>query len=269
MATYVIGDIHGCYDQLQNLLDVIHFDINEDTLWFTGDLINGGPKPAEVIRFIKSLGDKQVCVLGNHDLVLLAMGAGSVTPTNDRKIGFEPFFNAPDHAELLAWLRMRPLVHYAPQFNMLLVHAGILPIWTLDDVLSYGAEVTNLLHGPQYLSLYDNMFGNEPAMWSEELSGWERIRFIINVLVRMRFCTVDGRLDLLTKGEVDAAPAGFAPWFKIPRKDNLKIVFGHWAALMGTTGVDHAIAMDTGCVWGQRLSARNLETGAIYAVPAN
>src|SRR5579872_2736445 len=134
MATYVIGDIHGCYDQLQKLLELIKFDPNQDYVWFTGDLVNGGPKPAEVLRLIKSLGNRQVCVLGNHDLVLLAYAAGKITPKNDRAIGFEPVFLAPDHQELLAWLRMRPMIHFDPKFNILLVHAGILPTWSLSDV---------------------------------------------------------------------------------------------------------------------------------------
>lgn len=267
MATYVIGDIHGCYDQLQNLLDVINFDSNNDILWFTGDLVNGGPKPAEVVRFIKSLGENQICVLGNHDLVLLAMAAGKVTPHNDRKIGFEPFFTADDNAELIHWLTKRPILHYDPQFNCVLVHAGILPSWSLQDVLAHKQEIEVLLHGSDNLSFYENMFGNEPAKWSNDLAGWDRIRFILNCFVRMRFCTQDGRLDLITKGEMNVAPSGYAPWFQIPRHDDLKIIFGHWAALMGTTNVPNAIAMDTGCVWGERLSARNLNTGAIFSVP--
>lgn len=267
MATYVIGDIHGCFVELQALLDTIKFNNKHDILWFTGDLINGGPQPAEVLRFIKSLGPQHVCVLGNHDLVLLAVATHSITPHNDRKIGFEPVFTAPDWEELIDWLRMRPVVHYDASFNMLLVHAGVLPHWDLTQIQSYARETEELLHGPNYLELYVNMFGNEPSQWSKNLKGWDRIRFIINCFMRMRFCTAQGKLDLITKGEANAAPAGYVPWFSIPRQDDLTIIFGHWAALLGQTGVMHAIAMDTGCVWGHSLSALCLDDKQIYSVP--
>lgn len=269
MATYVIGDIHGCYDQLQALLDLIKFDPSTDILWFTGDLINGGPKPAEVIRFIKSLGDRQICVLGNHDLVLLALAAGKRIPHNDRAIGFDPVFLAPDQQELIEWLRMRPMVHYDPNFNTLLVHAGVLPSWTLNEIRSYAHEVEVLLRGSNYLELYANMFGNEPDLWSADLTGWPRMRFIINCLTRMRFCSDQGQLELTSKGTINDAPTGFLPWFQIPRQDDLKIVFGHWAALLGNTNTPNAIAMDTGCVWGHSLSARCLENGHIHSITNN
>lgn len=269
MATYVIGDIHGCFDELQLLLAAINFNPQHDTLWFTGDLINGGPKPAEVMRFIKELGTKHICVLGNHDLVLLAMAAGQITPQNDRAIGFDPVFAAPDWQDLIAWLRMRPLVHFDPKFNILLVHAGVLPHWNLQQILGYAQEVAGLLHGPQYKQLYANMFGNEPHTWSEELTSWPRVRFLINCFTRMRFCTADGKLDLTTKGLAAQAPPGYAPWFQFPRADDLKIIFGHWAALRGHTGVAHAIAMDTGCVWGDSLSALCLDSDQLYSVAAN
>lgn len=265
MATYVIGDIHGCYDQLVELLDKINFTPN-DVLWFSGDLINGGPKPAEVIRFIKSLGSRHICILGNHDLVLLALGCGKVIPQNDRKIGFEPFFNAHDHIELLEWLRMRPLIHYDDTFKILLVHAGVLPQWDLTSIKQYAAEVELLLHNQDYEKLYENMFGNTPDAWSNQLTGWDRVRFIINCFTRMRFCTPSGQLDFTAKGNIDDGPSGFYPWFKIPRNDNLKIIFGHWAALLGKTNVANAIAIDTGCVWGNSLSAYCLETQQVHSV---
>lgn len=266
MATYVIGDIHGCYDELQLLLDTIKFNPQQDILWFTGDLINGGPKPAEVLRYIKSLGNKHICVLGNHDLVLLALAAEKVIPHNDRQIGFEPVFAANDWQELIAWLRMRPMVHFDAQRNILLVHAGVLPHWNISQIQQYAQEVEAHLQGVNYHTLYENMFGNEPEQWSASLTGWPRIRFIINCLTRMRFCTAAGALDLVAKGEVEAAPEGYFPWFKLPRNDELKIIFGHWAALRGKTGVENIIAMDTGCVWGDKLSALCLDTGKLYSV---
>lgn len=266
MATYVIGDIHGCYDELQKLLTKINFDEANDTLRFTGDLINGGPKPCEVLRLIKSLGDKHICVLGNHDLVLLACNTAIVTPKNDRKIGFEPVLQAPDRDELLDWLRMRKVIHFEPKYNLLLVHAGVLPIWSLSEIQQYASDVETLLHGDNYLELYANMFGDLPNMWSNSLVGFDRIRFIINCFMRMRFCTPSGQLDLTSKGTALDAPSGFLPWFKIPRKDNLNIIFGHWAALDGITNMPHAIAMDTGCVWDRSLTALCLDDNTRISV---
>lgn len=267
MATYVIGDIHGCYKQLQLLLETINFDPTNDTLWFTGDLINGGPQPAEVIRFIKSLDDKHICVLGNHDLVLLGVAAGKMTAPHDREIGFEPVLDASDCDELLDWLRMRPIVHYDASFNMLLVHAGVLPEWTLEDIKNYAHEVENVLRSKQAVELYGEMYGNLPDTWNNALTGWERIRFLINCFTRMRFCTASGKLDLITKGNIHDAPDGFKPWFEIPsvRDKNLKILFGHWAALMGNTGVENAIALDTGCVWGNCLTALRLDDWVFFS----
>lgn len=269
MATYVIGDIHGCYQQLLLLLDTIKFDSKKDLLWFTGDLINGGPQPAEVIRFIKSLGDKQVCVLGNHDLVLLGVAAGMMAAPHDREIGFEPVFEAADCDDLISWLRLRPVIHYDAKFNVLLVHAGVLPKWSLQEIQGYAREIENILRGEHATELYSEMYGNLPDTWSNTLTSWERIRFLINCFTRMRFCTPDGTLDLIAKGNVNHAPDGFKPWFEIPtiRDTNLKVLFGHWAALMGHTGVDNAIALDTGCVWGHSLTALRLDDWQYFSVP--
>lgn len=268
MATYVIGDVHGCFIQLQQLLTVINFNLEQDTLWFTGDLINGGPQPAETLRFIKSLGNKQVCVLGNHDLVLLGVDAGKLTAPNDRNLGFEPVLNSPDCEELIDWLRMRPLVHFDAKFNVLLVHAGVLPQWNLEQTQKYAHEIENILRSPQATELYGEMYGNLPDVWDENLSGWPRIRFLINCFTRMRFCSPAGKLNLTAKGTVQDAPTGFLPWFTIPtaRDPQLKILFGHWAALLGKTGVDNAIALDTGCVWGHHLTALRLDDYKFFSV---
>ena len=186
MATYAIGDVHGCYDQLQALLEKINFEPQHDKLWFTGDLVNGGPKSLETLRFIKSLGDHCICILGNHDLVLLGVAAGKLTAPNDRVIGFESILAAPDREELLNWLRMRPLTHYDAKFNALLVHAGVLPLWDLRKTLALADEVTNVLRGPTANSFFAEMYGNTPDIWDESLTDWPRIRFIINSLTRMR-----------------------------------------------------------------------------------
>ena len=268
MATYAIGDIHGCYDQLQALLNKINFDRNKDTLWFTGDLINGGPKPVETLRFIKSLGDKCITVLGNHDLVLLGVAAGKLSTPKDREVGFEPVLAAPDFAELIAWLRMRPLVHYDEKFNALIVHAGVLPQWDLTKILQLSLELETVIRGPNSADFFAQMFGNLPDTWDDDLTGHLRLRFIINCFTRMRFCDLNGKLDLITKGQINAAPAGFLPWFKVPnrRAENIKIIFGHWAALLGETGEENVLGIDTGCMWGHSLTALRLDDWQRFAV---
>ena len=268
MTTYVIGDIHGCYQQLCILLDNITFDPSKDVLWFTGDLINGGPQPAEVIRFIKSLGNKQVCVLGNHDLVLLGVAAGKIAAPHDRTIGFEPVLEAADRDELLNWLRFRPMIHYDATFNTLLVHAGVLPIWSLIEIQNYAHEIENILRSNNVVELYSTMYGNMPHTWTNALTSWDRIRFLINCFTRMRFCTPNGTLNLTAKGKIHDTPGqAFKAWFEIPtaRDYNLKVLFGHWAALMGHTGVNNAIALDTGCVWGHHLTALRLDDWKFFS----
>ena len=266
MATYVIGDVHGCFQELQQLLSLIKFDPQNDKLWFTGDLINGGPQPLETLRFIKSLGSQQICVLGNHDLVLLGIYAEQLTLPNDRKIGFEPVLNATDCTPLLEWLKMRPLVHFDANFNVLLVHAGVLPQWSLEEIQSYAKEVENVLRSANAIS--KEMFGDLPDIWSAGLEGFPRLRFLINCFTRMRFCSLDGQLDLINKGTITTTP-GFLPWFKIStqRDPNLTILFGHWATLLGKTNQSNAIALDTGCVWGHQLTALRLEDRKFFTVP--
>lgn len=268
MATYVIGDVHGCFDQLQMLLDLVHYDPSKDDLWFTGDLINGGPKPVEVLRFIKALDKRQICVLGNHDLTLLSIGLGKNIVTNDRINGFEPVLHAPDSHELLNWLQMRPLVHFDQNFNVLLVHAGVLPLWNIEQILSYANEVQHFLRTDDRQEFYMNMFGNLPDTWDENLVGWPRIRFLVNCFTRMRFCTAAGKLDLTSKGSLNDIPAGFSPWFMLPnaRPSNLQIIFGHWSALLGKTQTQNMLALDTGCVWGNYLTALCLEDLQRYSI---
>lgn len=270
MPTYAIGDIHGCFDELQKLLEKIRFDPRQDTLWFTGDLINGGPKPIETLRFIKKLGPKHICVLGNHDLTLLAIAAGKTNLHADKEriIGFEPVLNAPDRTELLAWLQNLPLIHFDAEFNTLLVHAGVLPIWNLSEIQTLAEEVESMLHGPRAAELFSQMFGDLPDTWNNNLFGWERIRFAINCFTRMRFCDAHGKIDLRSKGPASAAPTGFAPWFSFvdrPTRD-INIIFGHWAALEGKSNQTNVYAIDTGCVWGNSLTALCLNTWQRFAV---
>lgn len=171
MSTYAIGDIHGCYEQLLQLLNVINYNPQQDTLWFTGDLVNGGPQPAETVRFIKNLPSSTVCVLGNHDLSLLAVAANKIKDFRDRKIGLTQILNAEDRDELLEWLRHRPLTHYSAEFNTLLVHAGVLPIWDLAKVQELAREVETILRSSNPETLYEHFLGEEPAVWGDSLTG--------------------------------------------------------------------------------------------------
>lgn len=270
MATYAIGDIHGCFEQLQRLLDHIKYNSQHDTLWFTGDLVNGGPQPTETLRFIKDLGDKAVCVLGNHDLTLLAVASGKLAALNDRAIGYDAVFAAADRDTLLDWLRTLPLTHYDAEFNALLVHAGVLPTWDLTKIQQLSREVETLLRSTDIEKFYAVMHGDLPDTWSDTLTGIDRVRFIINTLTRMRFCNAAGSLALKSKGEAAKAPDGYAPWFTLinPSMQNTKIIFGHWAALLGETGVPNAFAIDTGCVWGNSLTALRLNDWRRFSIPA-
>lgn len=259
MSTYAIGDIHGCFEQLQHLLEIIKYDRKKDVLWFTGDYVNGGPQPLETLRFIKSLGDRNKCILGNHDVYLLGVAAGTVPKLNDRAIGIDEVLAAPDLPEITAWLRTLPFAYYDPAFNALLVHAGVLPQWSVPQILEYAHELSSVLRGPDHMTFLSMIIGNEPDTWSEELTGWPRIKFLYNCFTRMRFCDAHGKLDLDSKGDLHEVPEDFLPWFQLPRHNRyVKIIFGHWAALLGKTGVANALAIDTGCVWGNTLTALRL-----------
>jgi bis(5'-nucleosyl)-tetraphosphatase (symmetrical) len=269
MSTYAIGDIHACYDQLQQLLVKIQFNAARDQLWFSGDLINGGPKPLETMRFIKDLADNCVCVLGNHDIVLLGIAAEKLHPPHDKVAGFDPILQAADREDLINWLRMRPILHYDQHFNALIVHAGVLPQWDLATVQACAREVEALLRGSVANDFYSVMFGNLPDRWDPLLVGSDRFRFIINCLTRMRFCDPEGRLELEIKGNENSAPIGYLPWFEVPHRKtaNLNIIFGHWAALLGETGVAKVHAIDTGCMWGHSLTALRLDDWQRFSVP--
>jgi bis(5'-nucleosyl)-tetraphosphatase (symmetrical) len=257
MATYAIGDVQGCFDPLLRLLDKIDYDPLNDTLWFTGDLVNRGPKSLEVLRFIKKLRNSHV-VLGNHDLHLLSIvyTGASLEPEDT----FQTILKAPDKEELCTWLRHRSLLHHDPILDYTLVHAGFPPQWDLNKAIKCAEEVQTVLRGKHFIDFFINMYGNEPFQWNDSLVGWDRLRCITNCLTRLRFCDIKGNLELNTKGISD--PAGdYFPWFKLPnrRSKGLKILFGHWAALRGQTNEPNVYALDTGCVWGGCLTAMRLE----------
>lgn len=266
MSTYAIGDIQGCFAELENLLDAIHFDSTQDVLWFTGDLVNRGPRSLEVLRFIKSLGDQHVAVLGNHDLHLLAVSYG--VRDIHRGDTLREILDAPDRAEIFDWLRRRPLFHEDKTLGYVMAHAGLAPVWTVTDAHRLAREVETVLQGDSPEILLKNMYGNQPDYWDEKLTGIERWRAIINFFTRMRFCHADGRLDLSYKGEIIGKPDELIPWFLLPNRVNAetKIIVGHWAALGGKTDVPEVIAIDTGCVWGNCLTALRLDDGKRFSV---
>lgn len=269
MAIYAIGDIQGCYDPLRRLLDLLNFDPVADTLWLVGDLVNRGPQSVEVLRLVRSLGQRAVTVLGNHDLTLLAVAAGQVKPK--RKDTFHSVLDAPDGAALLDWLRHCPLLHHDAELGFTLVHAGLPPQWDLALAQGCAAEVEATLRGPHYAEFLGNMFGGEPRRWQEDLAGDDRLRFTVNALTRMRFCAADGALSFSEKGPPGSQKPGLLPWFLVPRRRNadLCIVFGHWAAL-GYYRAPGLYALDSGCVWGNRLTAVRLDEANVpaWSVPA-
>ncbi len=267
MSNFAIGDVQGCFDELQTLLQLIHFNPARDYLWFTGDLVNRGPKSLEVLRFVKALGEHAIVVLGNHDLHLLAVNCN---PENlNKNDTLDDILQAPDREELCNWLRQRPLLYHDVNLGYTMVHAGIPPQWDLNAALEHAHEVETVLQSPDYGNFFPHMYGDEPSRWDDHLSGWPRLRMISNYLTRMRFCDATGTLELHTKGTPAAPPPGLMPWFKIPTRANrsLKIIFGHWAALAGQTEEPGVYALDTGCAWGHHLSAMRLEDEAWFSVP--
>ncbi|HEU0196859.1 MAG TPA: symmetrical bis(5'-nucleosyl)-tetraphosphatase [Nevskiaceae bacterium] len=263
MATYAIGDVQGCLAPLQQLLDRLKFDPGTDHLWFTGDLVNRGPDSLGSLRFIRSLGDAAVTVLGNHDLHLLAIAYGVRKPRHDN---LDDVLNAPDRAELLDWLATRPLLIHDPEHDWTLLHAGLPPEWDLPTARDCAGEAEEWLRGPQRQHFLTTMYGDMPDRWNPATTGDARHRFTVNCLTRMRYCMPDGRLLFEPKGPPGTQPDGALPWFALPGRKSAghRIVFGHWASL----GQVHWPAaqvwnVDTGCVWGRSLSALCLETGVV------
>jgi len=257
MATYAIGDIQGCYDELRALLAKLSFSPDRDRVWFVGDLVNRGPKSLETLRFIKGLGDAAVTVLGNHDLTLLAKAAGLRDSKPKDTLG--PVFKARDRKALISWLRHRPLLHHDPKLGYTLVHAGLLPQWDLDLARRCAREVEKVLAGARYKGLLEHMYGDQPNRWSDDLRGWDRLRLITNAFTRLRYCDQQGRIYMEPKGPPGTQPKGLVPWFKVRKRRNagLKTVFGHWSSL-GLRLEDGIVALDTGCVWGGALTAVRL-----------
>jgi bis(5'-nucleosyl)-tetraphosphatase (symmetrical) len=258
MTTYAIGDLQGCYDALQRLLDKLRFDPAQDQLWLAGDLVNRGPDSLASLRFVKSLGDNAVTVLGNHDLHLLAIAADH---KSTKDAGLKAILAANDADELIDWLRRQPLLHYDPELNYVLVHAGIYPAWTLQQALDYADELHQMLASDNYLDFIHHMYGNKPKRWGDDLTDWDRLRFIVNSFTRMRYCDIDGKLNLKDKGPIGSQGTGTLPWFDMPQRKTReqRILFGHWSTL-GRLNRQDVYALDTGCIWGGDLSALQLDT---------
>jgi len=264
MACYAIGDIQGCYGPFLQLLDEIDFNPGKDTLWLTGDLVNRGPESLEVLRWVYRHQDSVEMVLGNHDLHLLAVSEGyGKIHSDDTLLGI---LDAADGKLLLDWLRCQPLMVYANGHAM--VHAGLLPEWSINKALRLAEEVENELSGQNFRLLLSRLYGNKPTRWSDDLKGIERLRLIVNAMTRMRFITRDGELDLSYKGERDSAPAHLMPWFESERRRSIDtpIVCGHWSAL-GLMQTEDVMAIDTGCVWGGSLTALRLEDRTVISRP--
>ena len=255
MAVYAIGDLQGCYDSFQRLLEKLNFDPDKDRLWLTGDLVNRGPKSLKTLRFVRTLGKSAKVVLGNHDLHLLAL-ANDIGDSTDRFGSLAKILKADDRDELLDWLRCRPLAHYSKKLNTLLVHAGLPPQWSVRKTLSRAEEVETRLRSKSYVKFLGKMYGNSPDRWSGALTGNKRLRFIVNCLTRIRMIDGKGRLDFEHKGPPADARKGLMPWFDVeePAWEGTRIVFGHWSAL-GLIINPKLICVDTGCVWGRQLTA--------------
>ncbi len=256
MATYAIGDIQGCYDDLLRLLDKIKFDKKKDRLWFVGDLVNRGPKSLETLRFIKSLGHSAITVLGNHDLHLLAVACHH-SPMRSKDT-LNPILQAKDRDELLLWLRHRPLFYYDNDFCLL--HAGLPPQWDFVTAKKMAMNVEKELRSKHYTTFLKQMYGNQPDCWSDKLKGIEQLRFTVNCFTRMRFCDAKGRLDFHYSGKVGSQPKHLIPWFELAHRKtkHLKIIFGHWSAL-GYQQKNNCYGIDTGCLWGGQLTALKLD----------
>lgn len=266
MATYAIGDIQGCYYAFQALLARLKFDQDKDQLWLVGDLINRGSGTLEVLRWCYAHRNSLRIVLGNHDLHAIVVAAGIVAA--HRGDTLQSLLAAADRDVLLDWLRHQPLVYQDADY--LMVHAGLLPQWTVDQTMAYAAEVESALRGENYLHFLTHMYGNLPNCWTPDLTGVDRLRVITNAATRLRICTADGEMEFKFKGELQDIPHGYMPWFDVPSRasKDTQVIFGHWSAL-GLQQRKNLFALDTGCLWGGKLTAMNLNTKEIVQVDAH
>lgn len=267
MATYLIGDIQGCYDPLRRLLDKLHFDPATDHLWCPGDLVNRGGKSLKTLRLLKSLDSQFTMTLGNHDLYLLAEHF-RLPQGGSRNPEFEAILRAPDREEIMAWLRVQPLARWSPEHGILMVHAGVIPQWTVEQTLACAGEVEAALRSKKVHKFFGKSRKNWVRKWQDSRTGWKRRRLITNILTQMRFCDSKGKILSSASGPPGTQPAPYRPWFKHKNRQtrSVTVAFGHWAAL-GLHVNKRLMGMDTGCVWGGRLTAIRLEDRKIIQVP--
>ena len=265
MAHYLIGDVQGCDAPLQRLLDTLAFSPSRDTLWLLGDLVNRGPASAAVLRRLMGYGASARCLLGNHDLHLLAIAHGVRKP--HRSDTLDEVLQAPDRPALLDWLRRQHLALHLSHANeqILMVHAGVLPAWDAPKTIALAAELETILRGHELPDFLHRMYGNEPVAWDDRLQGDARLRVIVNALTRLRFCTEDGRMEFASKEGAGAAPPGYRPWFEVEKRRtaDVTVAFGHWSTL-GHVARSDVLALDTGCVWGGCLTALRLVSAGAH-----
>ncbi|MDB5886590.1 MAG: bis(5nucleosyl)-tetraphosphatase, ApaH [Polaromonas sp.] len=269
MALYCIGDLQGCSAPFQRLLEKIDFSPSRDTLFLLGDLVNRGPDSLGTLRRLKALGDAAQCLLGNHDLHLLALWQGVRTPGRHDTVA--SLLQAPDCDDLLDWLRHRPLALH--HHGWLMVHAGVLPQWSLAQTLELAREVAQALRGPELKDFLSAMYGNAPCQWNDALTGADRLRVVVNALTRLRFCSAQGAMEFASHEGADGAPEGYMPWFEVPGRAtrDMPIAFGHWSTLAVNAQpvagrLNHVLPLDTGCVWGGCLTAARLGADGAYSL---
>jgi bis(5'-nucleosyl)-tetraphosphatase (symmetrical) len=257
MAIYAIGDLQGCYDEFQHLLDLIEFNPGKDKIWLAGDIVNRGPKSLEVLRFVKSLGPSAITVLGNHDLHLLALSQGN--QRHYKHGSLSEILHAPDRDELIHWLRHRYVMYHHKELGYSLLHAGLPPQWDITTALLRARELEVVLQGEGFHDFCHEMYGNEPVQWTNDLIGMNRLRFITNCFTRLRYVTQDGKLAMREKGVPGSQGTGILPWYQAPGRASRggRIIFGHWSTL-GYYNADNVWAIDTGCLWGGQLTALKL-----------
>ncbi len=259
MATWAIGDIQGCFDEFKALLDKIRFRPDCDRLWLTGDLVNRGPQSLQTLEFLYALSDNLNVALGNHDLHLLATAFDHQKP--GRKDTLDELLASPRSSPLLQWLRQQPLLHMDEHLDVCMVHAGLHPQWSIDKAAVLAREVEAILQSDRHIEFYRHMYGDKPAQWSDELNGWQRSRFITNMLTRIRYFKTDGSVALQAKG-APAKNAGLIPWFDMPDRASASqhIIFGHWSTLaLVNRDYPNVSPIDTGCLWGGRLTALRID----------
>lgn len=262
MAMYFIGDLQGCLNPLERLLRLVDFSPSRDTLYPLGDLVNRGPDSLGVLERLEALGDAARPILGNHDLHLLAVAAGLRRPNVNDTLG--PLLASPRREALLDWVRQQPLARQ--EQGWLLVHAGVLPTWSAAQTLALAGEVEAVLQGPGHLDFLAHMYGKLPAQWNDTLTGWERLRVVVNALTRLRLCTPQGAMDFASTGPPEEAPPGLLPWFEVPGRQTQGqwMAFGHWSTLSlnqpecRPAPRQRTLGLDTGCLWGGRLTAARL-----------